>query len=406
MSLLKEVEKVVYFQVLSILISIFGAYVLVLNVISLTRSIPESTEIILLNDTLPSPSIRELLKTWVIREEPDSPRPRALLDIPDFRFVLNNVSVCAPKQRSPRGIGIRAPRYPSDPDKPYRPGEGVYFMILVHSAPHHFAERQAIRSTWGSVRTLKNWAIRLVFLLGTDTPPLDASVRKSVFRESFLFGDIVAGNFHDSYRNLTYKHLMGYQWALTYCPGATFILKTDDDAFIDIFQLFEFTTKTYGFNPEDTLVCNVFPEGTKPVRDDDVDSETTIIENNSNSNMDGGKKWLVTREEYPHDKYPKYCGGLAYLITPDILERIVRVSERSRFFWIDDVYVTGVLRELVEKEPFYLNLRYSYEPEEYRKWLMDRKPRKIPFMIVHVERGSKFSKEMNHMWRKTMRVWS
>lgn len=388
-------------QVLSVLISIFGAYVLVLNVVSLTRNMPESTEMILYNDTTPTRNIREqLIRAW-LQDEPteNAQRSRALLDIEDFRFVLNNASVCAHKQRSPRGIGIRAP-VSYDPDKPYRQGQGVYFMILVHSAPDHFAERQAIRSTWGSVKSLKSWAIRLVFLLGTDTPPSNPSVRKSVFRESFLFGDIVSGNFHDSYRNLTYKHLMGYRWALTYCPGATFILKTDDDAFIDIFQLFDFTSKTYGFNPADTLVCNVFPEGTKPVRsssakdkDEDVDAEA-------------GKKWMVTHEEYPHERYPKYCGGLAYLITPDILERIVGVSKRSRFFWIDDVYVTGVLRELVEKEPFYLNLRYSYEPAEYRKWLADRRQRKMPFMIVHVERGSKFSKEMNHMWRKTMRVWS
>ncbi|CAG7822694.1 unnamed protein product [Allacma fusca] len=397
-------KKLVFrtFQILSLLICAFGTYTLVINVITLARTSNEfeayniSTES---NNNRIDTNIHDQLQTWIVHQDktvlvPSESESLTLLDIQDFHFNLNNETICAAKVRSVPGQGILAPMPSLEPEEPGPIlGHGIYFMIIVHSAPDHFAERQAIRSTWGSVKTLKNWAIRLVFLLGSDVES-DSGIQKSIYRESVIFGDIVSGNFQDTYRNLTYKHLMGYKWALNYCPGATFILKTDDDAFIDIFQLFEFTSRTYGFAPVDTLLCNVFPEGTKPVRTSDPEAK------------EAGKKWVVTREEYPHDMYPKYCGGLAYLITPDVLERILRVSHSSRFFWIDDVYVTGVLRELVDKEPFYLNLRYSYEPEEYRKWLSDRRPRKIPFMIVHVERGPKFSEEMNHMWRKTMRVWS
>jgi len=96
-------------------------------------------------------------------------------------------------------------------------------------------------------------------------------------------------------------------------------------------------------------------------------------------------------------------------VTLDVVQSIYQVSNTVKFFWIDDVYVTGLLREVIRLDPFYLNLRYSYEPEEYRKWLNDWQPgrqRKIPFMIVHVDRGVKFGEEMNDLWRKTLRVWS
>lgn len=391
-----------------------------------------------------------------------------LLDVPNFRFLMNNKTKC---------------NVPRDDDN-YRGGDDdgtsgnndggantIFFMIIVHSAPQNFQERQAIRETWGSLQRLGQFHIRLVFLLGHDEPTDDnhhdhsndiAGRKNEIFaggndkadsknhdtfygkiqRESQQHGDIVTGNFYDSYRNLTYKHLMGYLWVLNHCSHAKFVLKADDDAFIDIFQLFKFILRTFGSEPEAALICNVFPEGTKPVRRSDAQ----------------GKKWIVTYEEYQYDFYPKYCGGLAYLATPNVIHEIYGVSRmHNKFLWIDDVYVTGILRELAHVEPFYLNLRYAYDPEEYRKWLSSKEstrqkhnvsqhyainkftkagksgrvgvvggttttaetlsnqmknerrpspPQKIPFMIVHLERGSHLAKEMRELWNKTVSVWS
>src|SRR5690606_2773383 len=50
--------------------------------------------------------------------------------------------------------------------------------------------------------------------------------------------DLVRGNFIDTYQNLTYKHVMGFRWVLMHCPQAHFIMKSDDDAFIDMQQVF------------------------------------------------------------------------------------------------------------------------------------------------------------------------
>jgi len=315
------------------------------------------------------------LQTWFLNPPliPISSSNSTLLNLTNFQFLLNNASKC------------------SGP-------EPIFFIILVHSAPLHFSERQTIRETWGSITSLKGHSIRLIFLLGVGT-----TNQAKISEESQKFGDIVLGSFTDSYRNLTYKHLMGYKWVLTYCPHPSFILKTDDDAFIDLFQLFRLVTSTYGayyressslssgVEKTDTLLlCNVFPQGTPPVRFNDTK----------------GIKWSVTREEYPFSEYPKYCGGLAYIATPSVVEQLYNVSAKVKFLWIDDVFVTGVIREIIGVEPYYMNLRYTYEPQNYRKWLQERKTlRKIPFMIVHVERGRKLKEEMQHLWNKSVRVW-
>jgi len=50
-------------------------------------------------------------------------------------------------------------------------------------------------------------------------------------------GDLVQGNFVDSYKNLTLKAVMGLRWMSQYCSEAPFAIKTDDDTFLNIFEM-------------------------------------------------------------------------------------------------------------------------------------------------------------------------
>jgi len=206
-----------------------------------------------------------------------------------------------------------------------------------------------------------------------------------------MVSDILGSTeFGDTYRNLSQKHLMGYHWAMTFCPNSTYVLKADDDAFIDIDQLFEYVNRTYTLEDHNSgiLLCNVFPQGTKPSRDPQ-------------------SKWFVSPEEYEPSTYPKYCGGLAYLITPNLIRRLYHEAAASgaKYFWVDDVFVTGILRELAKVDPFYLNLRYNYDAHKHRAWLREPMVRKAPFMVTHVERGHKFADEMRDLWNKCELFW-
>ena len=52
--------------------------------------------------------------------------------------------------------------------------------------------------------------------------------------ESDLFGDIIITDHVDSYNNLTLKTLAAFDWMQTYCKQAEYLLKTDDDMFIQV----------------------------------------------------------------------------------------------------------------------------------------------------------------------------
>jgi len=49
--------------------------------------------------------------------------------------------------------------------------------------------------------------------------------------------DLVQGNFTDSYKNMTLKAVLGLRWMSEYCSHAPFAVKTDDDTFLNIFEI-------------------------------------------------------------------------------------------------------------------------------------------------------------------------
>jgi hypothetical protein len=69
----------------------------------------------------------------------------------------------------------------------------IYFVVAVHSHPKNFMRRNTIRNTWGSVKRVEDWNVRLVFVLGEA--PGDEKLDLLVQSESALFNDLVQGEF-------------------------------------------------------------------------------------------------------------------------------------------------------------------------------------------------------------------
>lgn len=188
------------------------------------------------------------------------------------------------------------------------------FVVIIHSAPTNEANRNTIRDTWGK-------SLHLVFLVGeTNTTDTQAALE----RENDAHRDLVQGNFMDSYRNLTYKHVLGLKWVTYHCPGAKYVLKTDDDVFVNTPFLEEFLTREMSaLGARRLVLCDVL--------------YSAIVKRSYRS------KWRVSHREYKDRWYPDYCTGWAILYSPDAVFRLYREAQRSEYFWIDDVHVTGTL---------------------------------------------------------------
>lgn len=68
---------------------------------------------------------------------------------------------------------------------------------------------------------------------------------------------------------------------------------------------------------------------------------------NAIPHRDINSKWYVTYEEYAENLYPDYCGGFFFLMTNDIIDPLHKEMFYTKFFWIDDVWLTGIaIKEL------------------------------------------------------------
>ena len=66
---------------------------------------------------------------------------------------------------------------------------------------------------------------------------LDENIQRSLEKESQEYGDLVQGDFLDNYYNLSYKAIMGNLWVAEFCSQAEFLVKTDDDMFVDMYEV-------------------------------------------------------------------------------------------------------------------------------------------------------------------------
>ena len=200
------------------------------------------------------------------------------------------------------------------------------YLIVVHSSFKHIARRQAIRDTFGRRGLFGHLSQRVVFLIG-----MSLKTRHSfrVKRESDTFQDIVQGPFLDTYENLTLKAVMGLKWISLYCPNSTYIIKIDDDVFVNIFLVIHtFLPQFQGQSHH--IGCRYYKE------------DENLIKRPSDSSW---SKWEV--EESQFDGLSGFpfgnCKGVFVIMSGDLIEPLLRAAEMTPFFWIDDLYLFGLL---------------------------------------------------------------
>lgn len=110
-------------------------------------------------------------------------------------------------------------------------------LISVKSSPQSFAQRKAIRDSWGA--QAKYLVIPVIFVLGKAKSSL---VDDAIKAEHNHHKDILQGNFDDSYDNLPLKTLLFAEWfILSNQFQVTFY--TDDDSLVFVLNLMALLTK-------------------------------------------------------------------------------------------------------------------------------------------------------------------
>lgn len=226
--------------------------------------------------------------------------------------------------------------------KPSDDNSKVFITCLIHSHKNNYLRRKTMRDTWLSMNKIylselidtknSNLTLEIVhlFIVGNTN---ESSNEKSsnetrindIELESELYNDIIMIDTYDSYKNLLYKHLTVVNWITENCPNTAYVIKLDDDVFVNIKSLSKHLINKFGMNPVDStfIYCN-------------INDRALPIRNNES-------KWYVDNDTYPFEYYPRYCEGFAYITNVATIRLMQHQSKIIPRFWIDDVYFTGLL---------------------------------------------------------------
>lgn len=220
--------------------------------------------------------------------------------------------------------------YPVTMESPYvinSPGvcQGVHplhVLVIVHTSTANFQRRRLIRETWAGRHVVTTRNLRVLFVLGLTA---NARTQAAIENERVVYGDLIQGNFKDTYHNLTHKGVLAYRWIHQYCTQAQLVLKVDDDIFINPFLFHEVYYPRFS-RARRTIACHLRPSNTSPI-------------------VRKKGKWAVEEYEFRGYRfYPfPYCNGYVVIITPDIIKAMYKAAYTTPFFWVDDVYLYGML---------------------------------------------------------------
>ncbi|KFM81254.1 hypothetical protein X975_21165, partial [Stegodyphus mimosarum] len=239
-------------------------------------------------------------------------------------FLINPVDLCITRN------------HPKSEE--YLKGPEVKLLMLVSSATGHFAQRQAIRNTWGSIANSLFGPMRLGFVLGTTS---NTTEEQLILQESQRYKDIIQADFEDTYRNLTTKSIVMLKWVAKYCPHSQFFLKADDDTFINVGIIARILGKE-PFASKDKFIGGYVHSGAQPSRDPD-------------------EKYYVSEDDYSKEEYPPYASGHAYITLGSTAAELFDAAQLVQpLLPMEDVFITGLCAQEIQAELIH-DPRFRYE---------------------------------------------
>lgn len=183
------------------------------------------------------------------------------------------------------------------------------FLILITTHISHFARRHSIRSTWAN-DPRGRW--RTAFLVGRSHNPYNMRILRN---EVAIHEDLILGDVYEDFYNLTAKVQMGFEWAVKYCKFK-YLLKGDDDVFINFPRLFSF------------------------VQDDEVPKKELYAGNvQYEAKVFRSGRYGISKADFPKKKYPRYCSGGGFILSRDVVVIMLARFDYVKSISIDDAYI-------------------------------------------------------------------
>ena len=205
----------------------------------------------------------------------------------------------------------------------------LVLVILVTSSLTHSDRRLAIRETWGRMQD----SVKIMFLLGNTAEPDDV-LEDEINTEYENYNDILREDFLDTYQNLTLKTLGGIKWAAIFCAQTKFVLKTDDDMYVNVPLLLSHLETKYSGTGQVITGCV--------------------------KNGPGGAPQPLAPHGLPFKTvHPLFTAGAGYVLSGDLLGPLYLASLDIKIARVEDAFLTGYCARAVGGVKKYHNQYFS-----------------------------------------------
>ena len=207
-------------------------------------------------------------------------------------------------------------------------------FITLTSVCLHSQIRQSWRKMgkqWNERKSEQTGGVYIMFLLGYQQKADQNEKRgmPAVEQESKIFGDILQVQIIESYYNNTLKVLSLYMWMHQTCRNARFLLKVDDDVYVN-FELLMQDVVNYS-NSRRHQYAQIGVKDRRPG-----------VQRNQ------GAKQYIPGEVFPLKRFEfDYVYGFAALTPTPLMSDALAVALCLRGIFIDDVYMNGFIPHIL-----------------------------------------------------------
>ncbi|CAH3030630.1 unnamed protein product [Porites evermanni] len=209
----------------------------------------------------------------------------------------------------------------------------IFLLIQVHSSPNNFMKRHAIRLSWGNLEhfighrqgVIVRRVWKTVFIVGKS---LDPTTDRLVVQEAAIYKDIVIGTFEDTFRNLYKKMIWGLTWPMEENCSASYILKTDEDCFVNIGNILNWLDRYH-----------IITNGTQPIYAGRRQDNMPVVRDKEN-------RYYLSEEEFPEEEFYPYASGGGYVFSGTLLPLLSNVSKTAPLFPNEDALFGSLMRRI------------------------------------------------------------
>ena len=256
----------------------------------------------------------------------------------------------------------------------------LYILVCVISHVRQFDVRKQWRDFMRNVSLtdlpaqINTPGYRMVFLVAEGKPD-DNETKTRLEREHTDYSDILQVGFEEQYHKLVLKSLAMLDWFYECCRTAQFLLKIDDDVFLNLPKVVNILKRAQEKNQsEENLLFGRYEANRRPPR-----------------NKKG--KWYIPKEIYSKDKLPAFVNGAAYAMSKMAVQQIRSQCAKTTLVNIEDIFLTGICREKTE-------VKAVYDP---RFCISLRKVEYVPEICATLHRSGKhFWSYMSHNRNKSV----